>query len=126
MPSYVLKASPDTSEDLYCIYSTIVDAVTVIGTRGDIRQYLLHQDGVNGEPDARLARADQNGSSCLIDSDGTGVWYGWAEEFISIGEGPGDGNLPRKDLSAYLGYMEANNNEAAAALVVPDPIEEDE
>jgi hypothetical protein len=126
MPSYVLKASPDASEDLYCIYSTIVDAVTVIGTRGDIRQYLLHQDGVNGKPDERLERADQNGSSCLIDSDGTGVWYGWAEESISIREGPGDGELPRKDLSAYLGYMEAHNNEAAAKLVQPVVYEEDE
>lgn len=124
MPSYVLKASPDASEDLYCIYSTVVDAVTVIGTRGDIRQYLLHQDGVNGKPDERLERADLNGTSCKIGAPD--FWYGWNDEHIPIGEGPGDGQLPRKDLSTYLGYMEANNNEAAAGLVEPDAIEEDE
>lgn len=120
MPSYVLKASPE--EDLYGIYSTIVDAFVFIGTRGETRQHLLYEDGVNGMPDERLERADRNGASCKIGAPD--FWYGWNDEFISIGEGPGDGNLPRKDLAAYLRYLEANNNEAAAALVVPAPIEE--
>lgn len=119
MPSYVLKASPDTSEDLYCIYSTVVDAVTVLGTRGDIRQYLLHEDGENGKPDERLERTDRNGTSCKIGAPD--FWYGWADETIRIMEGPGGpGSLPRTHLSAYLVALEANNNEAAAKLVQPD------
>lgn len=119
MPSYVLKPSPD--EDLYCIYSTVVDAVTHIGTREEIRAYLLHQDGVNGKPDERLDRADRNGTSCLIDSDGTGAWYGWNDETIRIMEGPGGpGELSRADLSAYChALLEDEDGTRAAALVKP-------
>jgi len=122
MPSYVLKASPD--EDLYAIYSTIVDAIVFIGPRGETRQHLLHQDGINGKPDERLARADQNGSSCLIDSDGTGVWYGWNDEAIRIMEGPGGpGRLPRANLSAYLRALEVADEATAEDLVTANTSE---
>lgn len=124
MPSYVLKASRD--EDLYCIYSTIVDAVVLIGDREETRAYLLHQDGVNGKPDERLARADSNGTSCRIDSGGNGAWYGWGEETIPIGEGPGGpGELPRGDLAAYCrALLEDEDGSRAAAMVKPDTKEQ--
>jgi len=122
MPSYVLKASPD--EDLYGIYSTIVDAFVFIGTRGETRQHLLYEDGVNGRPDERLERADLNGTSSRIGAPD--FEYGWGEETISIGEGPGHGELHRKDLVAYLRAIEANNLETAAALVVPDTDDEED
>lgn len=123
MPSYVLKTSPD--EDLYCIYSTVVDAITHIGDREEIRAYLLHQDGAGGKPDERLDRADKNGTSCLIDSGGNGAWYGWGEETIPIGEGPGGpGNLPRTDLAAYCRALLDDDEEAAARLVQSDAVTE--
>lgn len=64
MPSFVVKAAPD--EDLYAIYSTIVDAFVFIGTRGETRQRLLYEDGINGRPDERMERADLNGTSSRI------------------------------------------------------------
>jgi len=109
MPSFVLKASPD--EDLYCIYSTTVDAVVFIGTRGETRQHLLYEDGSNGRPDERLERADETGSSCREPG------YGWDAESLWIGEGPGHGHLPRASLSEYLQALLVHDIAAAEDLV---------
>lgn len=118
----ILKASQDPAEDLYCLYSTVTDAVTVIGTRGEIRQYLIHNERPRAETDERLEYADRNGTSHRVDTFGTGeFWFGWNVETLAIGDGPGaPGELPRGDLSAYLQAIEANNLAAAAQLVRPD------
>lgn len=121
MPSFVVKAAPD--EDLYGIYSTIVDSFVFIGTRGETRQRLLYEDGINGRPDERLEHADLHGTSSRI--GGPEFEYGWNDPTIDIREGPGSGGLPRKDLSAYLTAIEAHNLDAAAALVVPDADEDE-
>lgn len=121
MPSFVVKAAPD--EDLYAIYSTIVDAFVFIGTRGETRQRLLYEDGINGRPDERMERADLNGTSSRI--GGPDFEYGWNDPTIAVREGPGCGELPRKDLVAYLRAIEAHNLDDAAALVMPDVDEEE-
>jgi hypothetical protein len=119
MGNFILKASEDATEDLYCIYSTVVDAVTVLGTREEIAQYLVSEGASDFGAKLRLANTDRNGSSCLVDTGGTGVWYGWGDEFIHISEGPGNGNLPRVHLGEYLRLLEAHRGTEAAALVVP-------
>ncbi|PRY56467.1 hypothetical protein [Glycomyces artemisiae] len=126
MPSYVLKASPDESEDLYGIYSTIVDAFTFVGTREEIHTEFTGRGRHPMEVNALIAHADALGSSCGIADDQFQVWYGWAEKTVTIGEGPGCGELPRKNLSAYLRAIEAHNLDAAAALVISDQEEPDE
>lgn len=125
MPSYVLKASQDESEDLYGIYSTIVDAFTFVGTREEIHTEFTGRGRHPMEVNALIAHADALGSSCGIADDHFQIWYGWAEKTINIGEGPGSGELSRKDLVAYLRAIEAHNLDAAAALVMPD-VDEDE
>ena len=57
MGSCVIKAAKD--RDLYCVWSSIVEAPTYIGTREEMRRHL----GPGGEE--RLSRADQFGTSAL-------------------------------------------------------------
>lgn len=125
MPSYVLKTSSDPAEDLYCIYSTVVDAVTGIGTRDEIRAHLASEGGHPMEINGRFAHADALGSSCLIaNSTGDGgyqVWYGYTDDSLTIGEGPGGkGELPRGDLSAYCRALldDEGSADRAARLVI--------
>jgi hypothetical protein len=119
MSNYILKAAAPADDDLYCIYSTVIDAVTVIGTNYEIARCLRDEGQDPWAVTIRLDRTDRNGTSCTVATDGTGFWYGWGEEFIHIGEGPGNGNLRRRDLGAYLRAMMAGDDDAAASFVVP-------
>lgn len=121
MPNYVLKTSPDETEDLYCIYLTIVDAVTVIGTRDEIRAHLIAEGGHPMEAAGRIAHAAALGSSCNVANDDYQVWYGYLDDTITIAEGPGGcGELPRGSLAAYCRALETDDEATAARLVKPD------
>lgn len=126
MSKYILKPSPDRDEDLYCIYSDNVDAVTVIGTRSEIRDHLdtCSNCGGSTDADARLDRADRTGSSALVPSPDD-PFHAWSTETIRIMEGPGGpGWMPRGDLSAYCRALLDDDETTAARLVQPDPDEE--
>src|SRR5574338_79451 len=70
MPSYIVKAAPD--EDLYCEWSTIVDAPTWLGDREGLIESGFAQD--------RIERADQSGTSAF------GGSYGWDDDRFLIRE----------------------------------------
>jgi len=115
MGQFIIKAS--RYEELYLIWSTIVDApVMVFGSREELRKHLWHEsfscappaeEVANGgpfearDPDSRIARADTNGTSLIDDSFG-----GWDEPGMWIGEGaPNDGwryQLPRDQVGSYI------------------------
>lgn len=133
MPSYVVKAAPD--EDLYLIWSTIVDCATHIGTRPEIAEHLWseHRRGhpdcdpkPGTGPDARMARADKTGSS-VIEPEGA---YGWDDDAFTVMEAaPRDGHryeLPRANLAAYARALLAGDEAAAHALLRRIPDEDDE
>jgi hypothetical protein len=78
MPSFIVKATPH--DDIYCEWSTVVDAPTFVGTRAEMRDWLLQPKDVPGvgrvsayesDVDARLARTDQHGTSAEYRVDGT-------------------------------------------------------
>jgi hypothetical protein len=98
----------DRDQDLYLIWSSIVDAPIWIGTRAELLKQLwtdFHRKHPNCDPkpgtgpDVRLARADEFGTS---DLDGD---YGWEQEsFILMAGAPDDDyfyDLPRTNLAAY-------------------------
>jgi len=61
MPSYIIKRSPDHDE--YLIWSTIVDApTTTVGNREEVLE-LLAWRFPGDDSEARLERADRQGSS---------------------------------------------------------------
>jgi len=122
MGDFILKASPD--EDLYLIWSTVVDAPTwVFGSSDEIADHLWaewrrqHPDcspKPGTGPAARLARADIHGSSMIDPQIG-----GWGDESLLLGNGtPDDGwwyELPRTNLTAYARAL--LDQDEAAALV---------
>jgi hypothetical protein len=135
MPSYVVKAARD--EDLYLIWSTVVDCATYVGTRAEIAEHLWseHRRGhpdcdpkPGSGPDARMARADKTGSSVLEPAGA----YGWDDAaFMVMEAAPHDDHwyeLPRANLAAYARALLADDEPAAHALLrrIPDEDEDED
>lgn len=111
---YIVKAARDA--DLYCEWSTVVDAPVLIGTRAEF----LNEYDASVEP--RLERADEHGTSARWPRE-TDPIFGWNHDEFLIMNGPGaGGTLKRADLEAYCRYLLTDSDEstdAAAALVSP-------
>ena len=115
MPSYVVKAAPD--EDLYCMWSTIVDCPTWYF---ESREDALRHPEVSDE---RIGRAIATGTSSI---DG---FYGWSEDRFHIREVTPDADhfwfLPRANLSAYIrSAMETDDPSKRWHLLVGEPFED--
>jgi len=115
MPSIVLKATPD--RDLYCYWSSVVEAPVFIGTRAEISAHLV-QGSANPEVEARMARADRVGTSALyFDTDPQdGAWE--STGFIYQQQG----FLPRSRLAALLDMLAVDERADATDLL--DPFED--
>lgn len=93
MPSYIVKADPDT--DLYIMWSTIVDCPVGWGSRADF---------ANEDP-ARLERADRTGTSSH------NGFYNWDDkEFYirELGTKHEDYMLQRENLKAFMEHLDAS------------------
>lgn len=111
MGSCVLKAN--RTDDLYCIWSSIVDAPTVVGTREEIKGELV-ADFAPGRPryeeeleraEQAMARADEHGSSARA------IRFGWWDDEDLLVRAPTDGMLRREDLAAFLrSFLEADED----------------
>lgn len=119
MPSIVVKATPE--RDLYAIWSTIVDSVTFIGTRREMKRHLtVHRDvHANDAPEVRLARADVNGTSAL---------YPYLPPYYGAWEDTGfiykqRGWLPRSRLVELLDRLAADEDADVTDLL--DPFDDD-
>lgn len=92
MPSYVVK--PRRGEDLYVVWSEVVDAPTFVGTRAETERHLAAW-GETGDG-RRLDRADETGTSAMHKDVGEGYVQpgSWGDNgFIYLQEGflPRDG-----------------------------------
>jgi hypothetical protein len=114
MPSYVVKAAPDS--DLYCIWSTVVDCPTwLFESRADA---LMHHE-INAD---RMDRADRTGTSSI---DG---FYGWQDERFHIREVTPDADhlwyLPRTKLVDFIrSGLETDDDSARWHLLESEPYE---
>ena len=114
MPSLIVKAAPD--QDLYCEWSTIVDAPTFIGTRSEILDYIhAHQDSKPHAPAwERLERADEAGTSARY---GKLPYAGsWDDAGFVVEQ---RGWLPRAKLTEFLTAYRDDNLNIAYALLAP-------
>lgn len=114
MGSAVVKASPE--RNLYCIWSTVVDAPTVIGTRAEMAAWLYdyyspHDIRLRGEEAARteighrLAHCDKTGCSARFRTE-----FDWGNEEIIY---KGQHTLTRDRLADLLDHYlnEPDHNE---------------
>lgn len=110
----VIKTSP--GEDLYMIFSTIVDDITMIGTRAE-----LSDEGIS---DMEFEKADQFGSSSAMrrglwesgplpvsrtETRNKNMWY----------------QLKREDFSRYAHLMLEDREAEAEALMEGEPWEDE-
>lgn len=127
MGDVLVKAARD--QDIYLIWSTIVDAPTwIFGSRDEASQHLwreyrwTHPDCTPGQrsgPAARLKRADDTGTSAI---EPAGM-YGWDDdEFVFMEGSPQspEGSwwvLPRTKLADYCRRMLDDDEPGALALL---------
>lgn len=116
----------DREHDLYVEWSSIVEAPTFIGTRAEMLRYLTprsdpNEPGLNlgrrhTDPEARLRRADETGTSSLPDPEYDGPPFGsWDDKGFIVEQ---KGWLPRERLYAYLTADDPDN--------LLEPFEDDE
>jgi len=100
----ILKATPD--RDLYCIWSSVVDQPTMLGTRSDVTEDLgEHEMGPRGctawhpdEIDSALRRADETGTSSVRG-------YGnWGDPALMVAPGK---SLRRDRLGSFLDALDS-------------------
>lgn len=114
MPDFLIK--PDRDVDWYVLWSTNVDGPIMCGSKGFV--------GFDGSVGAdRFARADATGSSAQV---GDPPWYSWAEaaqeEYggtLHVYDVCSPGILKRSDLRAFCRALEAGDEKAAEAFLMP-------
>lgn len=120
MPSIVIK--PERDGDLYVIWSTIVEAPTAWGTRTEVRGYLAEdwEERFPGRApdslddfDARLDRADANGTSAL---GGFSFFGRWDDDGFVYEQ---RGILPRRHLARAVELLEADREPEVWDLMEP-------
>lgn len=110
MPSYIIK--PDPTLDQYMIWSTIVEAPLIAGTRLDIEDYVSNNLSQVRGLAASFERADRTGTSA---TDGDGG-YDDSVGFIYMQQG----FIPRAkftDLSYLVG--DGHQRYDATPLIIP-------
>ena len=115
MGTIVIKPERDT--DLYVGWSTIVEAPVWWGPRAEVTQYLIEDAakpyGDSTSPEARLARADANGTSAL----GGFAFFGrWDDEDLIYEQ---RGLLPRRCLIEACEALAREDESAVWDLLEP-------
>lgn len=118
MPQYVVKVTPD--DDLYVMWSTVVDAPAVWGTRDEIAEHLLRRDEkkpefAKPEIEDRMARADLYGTSSFQGD------YGWDDDCFMYHQ---SGWFPRSRLTAFLASFDPETQSFNEDLL--EPFEDDD
>jgi hypothetical protein len=119
----VIKAAKD--RDLYCEWSSIVEAPTFIGTRAEITEYLARKSTA-ALTEQRLARADDCGTSLLGmveygDVDPSDLDGAWGDTGLIVEQ---RGFLRRDRMAAFLEAYAVDDVDTAYGLL--DPFEDDE
>jgi hypothetical protein len=111
MGTIVVK--PDRDRDLYVGWSSIVEAPVWWGPRAEVLQYLAddHRGRSDDAPEARLARADEAGTSAYDKRDG-----GWDDEGFVYEQ---RGWLPRTKLIPLCEALQRGDESAAWDLLEP-------
>jgi hypothetical protein len=128
MPQFVLKTKPEDGEGdpaLWVVWSTVVDAITAVGTKDEIRDLLIEDEIKMFEKqlDMRLARAEKIGTSAM--GPGEIPTGGWHDTDLIVMEGPGGrGDLGRAKLHEYAKAVMEDREDDAAAMVIPFEEEE--
>lgn len=123
MGHFIIKA--DRDRDLYMDWSTIVELPTFIGTRAEIIDHLKwwnERRPLDNDPEARVRRADETGSSARRDprSSYDGPLEGaWDDKGFIIEQ---RGWLPRARLAEFLDTYRTDPEKSFKLL---DPFEED-
>lgn len=115
MGRYIIKAAKD--RDLYMEWSTIVDGPTFIGNRAETLDYLIEEFGRTGQPEARLERADDVGTSALRDPRSPNWAYpldgAWEDTGFIVEQ---RGWLPRERFAEFLDAYLVDPEKAYALL----------
>lgn len=93
MPSYILRADQN-EPPLYCMWSTVVDNITGIGSREEIQAD--HFFGPEATAEVRFDRADVRGTS---DMSAEPFFGAWDDELLMVEQ---LGLLPRTKLREYI------------------------
>jgi hypothetical protein len=114
MSDFLVKIDPDGTT--YALWSTFNDQPFVVGERPEIED--AYRD-LYGQPadewiPRKFALADATGSSSLV---GSGRWG----KPLTATSGDTGGEVPRERLSEFCSLIMAEQYDAAAALIVPDP-----
>lgn len=125
MGNIIIKAAKDL--DLYCEWSSVVDAPTFIGTRDEVLRHLTGYRSSYGQSDpaeVRVARADKTGTSAKRDPRApgyTGPLDGeWNDTGFVVEQ---RGWLPRASMARFLELYAVNVD---AAYEVLEPFENDD
>ena len=120
MGRYVIKAARD--RDLYMEWSEHVDAPTFVGTRAQTLDYLIEEFGRTGQPEARLQRADDIGTSAIRDPLSPNWKYpltgAWEDTGFIVQQ---RGWLPRDRFAEFLDAFLVDEEKAYALL---DPLDD--
>lgn len=125
MPKFVMKV--DRDRDLYVYWSTVVESPVFIGNREEMlaelateipRGYVPTEDN---SPEARVARADENGTSALYFPPPTPQDGAWDDAGQIVEQ---RGWLPRADLGRFVDALLADDRDAAYAVLQPFEDEE--
>lgn len=104
---------PDRDRDFYVGWSNVTDSPIWWGPRTEVTAYLAEETAAGdrqSQPEVRLARADERGTSSYI---GDGAWHD--EGFIYEQRGW----LPRRHLAEVCRLLEAENEPAVWDLLEP-------
>lgn len=109
MPRFIIK--PVKDRDFYVEYSTIVDSWTFYGDR---QEFLS-----NGFDEARLDRADEEGSSAFP------PFYKWNETSLDFRSGYGHFEVERNDIESFILFAEECDEEEALKKFGTEVVYED-
>jgi hypothetical protein len=111
MPTIVIK--PDRDRDFYVGWSTVTENPHWWGPRAEVTAYIAEKATGHREdqPDRRLARADEYGTSDMSIRDG-----GWDDEGFVYEQ---RGWLPRRHLAEMCRLLEAGNDAGVWDLLEP-------
>ena len=130
MDGLIIKASADPDDDTYIIWSSANSRpLHLFRTEQDLRDHLWAEFQATQpelaarvrdsqfDPDARVSRANQHGSSALFPQNGTGPSYGFQQKEWVVPCVGGWAMLQRADLVEYTQAFLSGNREDIHKLV---------
>ncbi len=113
MATFIVKAHP--AQDFYVLWSTVVDAPIAWGPRAQVEAEASELNGAAAAAPERFERADERGSSGVMDPP----WYGWQESSFIVREtfrGGGTYTLPREHLRAFCESLDDDGLATSASM----------